>query len=108
MEKLEKATRLKQTPAYKVDLTKIDGNGNFSCPRCGTIISPDDCTEQAYSILGTKVNKQGLEELVIRCNKCESQLHLTGFSLLQTLSEKNEEKTESEKIEETLCYVTHV
>ena len=108
MEELEKATRLKQTHAYKVDLTIIEGNGNFLCPRCGTIISPDDCTEEAFTILGTKVNKQGLEELAIRCNKCESQLHLTGFSQLHTIPEKNEEKLESNKREETLSYVSHI
>jgi predicted RNA-binding Zn-ribbon protein involved in translation (DUF1610 family) len=105
---LKRTTRLKQTHAYKVDLARIDGTGDFSCPRCGNIISPDDCTEEAYAILGTKVNKQGLEELVIRCKKCEGELHLTGFALLQTLSEKNEEKPESDKTEKALCYVTHV
>jgi predicted RNA-binding Zn-ribbon protein involved in translation (DUF1610 family) len=108
VQELKKAARLKQTQAYTVDLAEIDGKGDFPCPRCGTIISPDDCTEEAYSILGTKVNKQGLDELVIRCNKCASQLHLTGFSLLQKLSEMDEEKLESEKREETLCYITHV
>jgi hypothetical protein len=79
---------MKQMPMYILDLTKIDGNGDFPCPRCGTIISPDDCTEDAYSILEPKVNDhQGLEEVVIRCNKCAHQLHLTGFSLLEKLSE---------------------
>jgi predicted RNA-binding Zn-ribbon protein involved in translation (DUF1610 family) len=86
---LKETTRLKQTHAYKVDLAKIDGKGAFPCPRCGGTISPDDCSEEAYSIRGTKVNKQGLEEVVIRCNMCGSQLHLTGFSLLQnTIREK--------------------
>jgi predicted RNA-binding Zn-ribbon protein involved in translation (DUF1610 family) len=59
---VKRARRLKQTHAYKVDLTKIEGNGTFSCPRCGTIISPNDCNEETYAIMGTKVNKQGLEE----------------------------------------------
>jgi uncharacterized C2H2 Zn-finger protein len=81
---------------YTVDLTKIDGSGNFLCPRCGTAISPDDTTEEAYAILEIKVNRQGLEELVIRCNRCASQLHLTGFSLLEKL-QIDEEKLESEK-----------
>jgi DNA-directed RNA polymerase subunit RPC12/RpoP len=78
---------------YKLNLTKMKGSGDFRCPRCGTLISPDDCTEDAYSILETKVNDQSLEELVIRCNKCESQLHLTGFSLLQNLPEIDKEET---------------
>lgn len=77
---------MKQTQVYKIDLTKIDGSGDLSCPRCETIISPDDCTEESYSLLGTKVNRHGLDELVIRCNRCASQIHLTGFSLLQKLA----------------------
>lgn len=80
---------MKQIQVYVLDLTKIDGNGDFSCPRCGNAISPDDYTEEAYSILETNVSNQGLEELVIRCNKCESELHLTGFSLLQKLDENS-------------------
>ena len=76
---------MKQTHAYEVDLTKIDGDGDFLCPRCGAIVSPDDEREEAYSILGSKANDEGLEEMVIRCNKCSSHIYLTGFSLLQNL-----------------------
>ena len=74
---------MKHIYAYRIDLTKIKGNGDFTCPRCATIISPDDETEATYSILGSKVNNTGLEEVVIRCNKCSSHIHLTGFSLLK-------------------------
>ena len=74
---------MKQIQGYVLDLTKIDGSGDFPCPRCGNTISPDDCTEKAYSIIEAKVSGQGLEEIMICCNKCESELHLTGFSLLQ-------------------------
>lgn len=98
---------MKQIHVYTLDLTKIEGSGDFPCPRCGITISPDDWTEETYSILEPKVNCQGLEELVIRCNKCESQLHLTGFFLLQS-SEIDKEKLESEKREESPCYITHV
>lgn len=83
---------MKQIHMYVLDLTKIDGNGEFPCPECGATISPDDCAEEVYSILEIKVHNQGLEELVIRCNKCTSQLHLTGFSLLQKLPEIDQEK----------------
>jgi hypothetical protein len=86
---------MKQIHVYTLDLTKINGSGDFSCPRCGTSISPDDCTEETYSILEAKVNDQGLEELMIRCNKCSSQLHLTGFSLLQKLLETDKEEPEN-------------
>jgi len=77
---------MKQTHVYVMDLTKTDEEGDFLCPGCGTAISPDDYTEKAYSILEAKVNGEGLEELVIRCNKCASELRLTGFSFLQKLS----------------------
>jgi DNA-directed RNA polymerase subunit RPC12/RpoP len=72
---------MKHMHAYKIDLTKIEGKGEFACPKCGTKISPDDQTEAVYSILGSKVNNNGLE-VVIRCNKCSSHLYLTGFSSL--------------------------
>jgi DNA-directed RNA polymerase subunit RPC12/RpoP len=78
--------RTKQIQVHRLDLIKIDGNGDLSCPQCGSAISPDDVNEKAYSILETKVSKQGLEEVVIRCNRCTSQIHLSGFSLLQNLS----------------------
>ena len=76
--------RMKQIQVYIMDLTQTDKEGNFSCPECGIPISPDDCTEEAYSVLEAKVNGQGLEELVIRCNKCASELHLTGFSICKS------------------------
>jgi predicted RNA-binding Zn-ribbon protein involved in translation (DUF1610 family) len=77
---------MEQKQAYKLDLTKIAGNGDFACPKCGNIISPDDITEEKYCILEPKVNSHGLEELIIRCNTCKSHIHLTGFSLLEELS----------------------
>jgi hypothetical protein len=98
---------MKQKQVYVLDLTKIDGSGDFSCPRCGTAISPDDFTEEAYSILETKVNSHGLEELVIHCNRCTSQLRLTGFPLLQKLSETAEAKSEKKR-EKPPCHIAHV
>ncbi len=77
---------MEQTQAYKLDLTEMEGNGDFSCPRCGNVISPDETNEESYNILEPKVNSHGLEEIVICCNKCQSQIHLTGFSLLEKLS----------------------
>jgi hypothetical protein len=72
--------------AYKVDLTKIAGKGDFPCPRCGTNISPDETSEETYIIIEPKVNSYGLEEIVIWCNICRSQIHLTGFYLLEKLA----------------------
>ena len=98
---------MKQIHAHKIDLTKIEGNGDFACPRCGTTISPDDDTEAFYSILEPKVNSQGLEELVIQCKTCGIHIHLTGFSLLQKLSEIDEAQLAREK-GDALWYISHV
>lgn len=67
----------------ELDLTKIDGNGDFPCPNCGIIISPEDETEDVYTILEEKVRNDALEEMLIQCNKCRSQIRLTGFSILE-------------------------
>ena len=80
---------MEQTNAYKIDLTKLEGKGDFYCPKCAARISPDDVTEEVYSILDTLVDNYGLEELVILCNRCSSHIHLTGFSLLRKLSVKS-------------------
>ena len=65
--------------AFMVDLTQIEGDGDFPCPKCGAVISPDDETETVFKIIGTKVRKQHLEELVLQCKKCGSKIRLVGF-----------------------------
>lgn len=75
---------MKQPLVYEVDLTKIQGEGDFPCPNCGVIISPEDETEDVYRILETKVKGQTLEELVIQCNKCGSKIRLIGFFVLES------------------------
>jgi DNA-directed RNA polymerase subunit RPC12/RpoP len=64
---------------FKVDITQIEGDGDFPCPKCGVIISPEDETETVFKIVNTKVKKQKLEELSILCNKCGSKIRLVGF-----------------------------
>jgi len=64
---------------FKVDITQIEGDGDFPCPKCGVIISPEDETETVFKIVNTKVKKQKLEELGILCNKCGSKIRLVGF-----------------------------
>jgi DNA-directed RNA polymerase subunit RPC12/RpoP len=70
---------VKQPLIYQVDLTTIHGEGDFPCPNCGVVISPEDETENVYRILETKVKGKTLEELVIQCNKCGSKIRLVGF-----------------------------
>jgi len=72
----------KTSTMYVVDLTRIAGDGDFPCPSCGAVISPEDKAENTYVIKEVKV-KAGdeLEELVIKCNDCGSVIHITGFGL---------------------------
>jgi hypothetical protein len=60
-------------------LTKIDGNGDFPCPGCGVTISPEDETENVYIIIEEKITNDILEEMIIQCNACKTQICLTGF-----------------------------
>lgn len=64
---------------YKISLVNMDGDGSFSCPKCGIAISPEDESEENYQILETKVVNQELDELVIACGKCGSTIKITGF-----------------------------
>jgi predicted RNA-binding Zn-ribbon protein involved in translation (DUF1610 family) len=75
--------KMKQPFLCELDLTRIQGDGDFPCPNCGVIISPEDETENVYRLLETKVRGETLEELVIQCNKCASQLRLIGFLSLE-------------------------
>ena len=75
--------KLEQRLIYKVDLTTIQGNGDFQCPKCGVTISPDDETDEVYTVLEKKFGRKYLDELVIQCQKCGSEIRLTGFSVLK-------------------------
>ena len=74
-----KKSMSKKTVLYTVDLTQIDGDGSFPCPKCGTLISPEDETEEVYKIVDTKVINDELVELVIMCGECSSNIKITGF-----------------------------
>jgi hypothetical protein len=64
---------------HSVDLAQIEGDGSFPCPKCGTMISPEDETEEVYTIVDTKVANDELVELVIACGTCGTHIRLTGF-----------------------------
>lgn len=72
-------TAVRKSGMYTIDLTKIDGDGAFSCPKCNVIISPDDETEKVYTIIETKVKNDELSQLILMCNQCRSKIKLTGF-----------------------------
>jgi hypothetical protein len=64
---------------YTMNLTEIEGDGSFPCPKCATVISPEDETEEVYKIADTKIVNDELVELVIICATCGSSIKLTGF-----------------------------
>jgi predicted RNA-binding Zn-ribbon protein involved in translation (DUF1610 family) len=64
---------------FLVDLTKIDGDGSFPCPKCGNVISPEDESEKTYKIVNTRVVNDQLVELIVECTSCGSTIRLTGF-----------------------------
>jgi hypothetical protein len=73
---------MKQKLIFNVDLVKLEGKGDFLCPCCGMLISPDDETEEVYSVLKAEVRNDLLENLLIRCNNCSNEILLTGFSVI--------------------------
>lgn len=76
---------VKKCAAYAIDLTKIDGDGAFPCPKCGIIISPEDESEEVYKVVETKVRDDELIELVLVCGNCRSTIKLTGFLSLESM-----------------------
>lgn len=77
--------KVKQVLAHKINLIELKGKGDLLCPCCRTKISPNDETEEVYSILEPKVRNNTLESLLIRCNNCSNKILLTGFSVLETI-----------------------
>ena len=67
---------------FKVDLTTIQGDGAFPCPNCNTLISPDDFSEEVYTMLSMSEDEDNLESITIQCNKCKSIITLNGFEQL--------------------------
>jgi DNA-directed RNA polymerase subunit RPC12/RpoP len=73
---------MQSSKLFTIDLSKIKGNGDFNCPKCGARISPDDKTEKKYAILEPLMRGDELESIMLHCKKCDSQIHLTGFRAL--------------------------
>ena len=80
---------LKKPGLYTINLAQIEGEGSFPCPKCGTMISPDDESEEVYKIVDTHVVNDELVELVVSCNTCKTTIKLTGFE--QTMGIVGEE-----------------
>ena len=81
-----KGRKLKQTSVFRIDLNKIEGDGDFPCPSCGVIISPDDDSERVYKIIDMETFEDGsLKNLSLLCKKCNSIIILEGFETLRLI-----------------------
>jgi hypothetical protein len=66
--------------SFVINLTKVKGGGEFQCPSCNNLISPDDDSEETYKIIETvMVDEDTLERMVIQCRTCKSIINLEGF-----------------------------
>lgn len=76
------AEKNKEKTVYVIDLRHIKGTGDFQCPHpsCGSNIDPDNETSYVFrdQIYRDK-EKTELQELNIRCTKCESDIRIVGF-----------------------------
>ncbi len=71
---------MERNKPYTIDLTKIKGKGNVKCPKCGVEMSPDDTSEDVYTVLQPIANRDCLERVVLQCNRCGSKINLVGFN----------------------------
>jgi DNA-directed RNA polymerase subunit RPC12/RpoP len=83
--------RMGQVSVFKIDLNRIEGNGEFPCPSCGAPISPDDESEATYEIINVKTREDGsLKTLSILCKKCRSKILIEGFEALNQFKDLDE------------------
>jgi hypothetical protein len=66
---------------FSVNLSEIEGVGDFPCPKCSTVFSPDDLTKDVYTILSLKKNDNKPTSMVIQCNQCKSIINLNGLAV---------------------------
>ena len=72
---------------FDVDISGLQGEGEFPCPKCGTLISPEDESEETYSVIEANGDDESIEEVIIQCKKCNSVIRLKGFEELEEAAE---------------------
>jgi len=77
-----KEQNVQKIKCYTIDLTKTKGSGDVECPKCRIKISPDDETENVYTVLETVTERDCLQTIILQCNRCGAQIHLVGFHFL--------------------------
>jgi len=64
---------------FEIDLRYLEGSGDFHCPKCGQLISPEENSNETYKIIDIKADKQGLKSIYLKCLNCNSEIKLVGF-----------------------------
>lgn len=73
---------------FVIRLDKIEGEGDFPCPKCGALISPEDESEKTYTIVDIVTGDDEVpENMLIKCNNCNSIMRLEGFGALNEVEE---------------------
>lgn len=76
---------MKVDTVFMIDLTKIEGDGEFMCPCCSIVISLDDESGVICRVTNVKMKNDGsLEHTTLLC-RCGSITHLVGFEALQEM-----------------------
>jgi len=70
-----------KSKSFFIDTSRTKGSGEFRCPKCGTKISPDDQSEDVYTILRPVMKGDRLERIILQCNRCRSKIHLIVFNV---------------------------
>ena len=73
---------------FIVRLDKIEGEGDFPCPKCSNRISPEDEEEKTYTIVNIVIGEDEIpENMLIKCKSCSSMIRLEGFEALAETEE---------------------
>ena len=61
---------------HTIKLSETSKDGNFPCPKCGNLISPDVDDDSVYEVMKTKMKGDGLKALILKCGKCKTRIEL--------------------------------
>jgi len=61
---------------YIVKLSETDEKGNFPCPSCHIVISPDDLSNNIYTIQAVDLKDEIPQAIYIHCHVCGTDIKL--------------------------------
>jgi len=68
----------------EVGLKEYDSTGGaFPCPRCRSIIDPEDTTTYTLIVKKTETHKDEVKSMFVNCRECGTEIKLTDFGKTQ-------------------------